>query len=240
MSHLPLDPVHRVLLPRLLLVADGFAAGRPGMEAAEVRDIVRASVEAGVAWVLLRDHGASGEGFEREATRLVDELRSIEPSIIISLGRYADLAHELGTGVHTGREGPSVEAAREKVGLVQPVGYSAHSVEEAAAEARHGADYILLGPVYATKSHPGWPALGTGVLAEAAEAAGHVPVYALGGVTPENAPACRECGAYGVAVLSGILDAPAERVLDYLHAMRPERREAEGEDGGDGGFGIGD
>jgi thiamine-phosphate pyrophosphorylase len=221
MSHPPLDPVHRVLLPRLLLVADGFAAGRPGMEAAEVRDVVRAAVEAGVAWVLLRDYGASGESFEREATQLVDELRSIEPSIIISLGRHADLARELGTGVHTGRDGPSVEVAREKVGLVQPVGYSAHSVEEASAEARNGADYILLGPIYRTKSHPGWPALGTGTLADAADAAGHVPVYALGGVTPECVRACREAGAYGVAVLSGILDGPADRVLDYLRAMRP-------------------
>jgi len=214
-------PVHRVLLPRLLLVADGFVAGRADMPAEEVRSRVRQAVEAGVAWVLLRDHGAEEDHFAMEAAAMVDDLRTIEPSIILSIGRHVEMARALGTGVHTGREGPGVAEAREVIGLTQPVGYSAHAGEEAAAEARAGADYILLGPVFETRSHPGWPPLGTGALADAAHAAGAVPVYAIGGVTPERAPACREAGAYGVAVLGGILDAPATRVGEYLAALRP-------------------
>jgi thiamine-phosphate pyrophosphorylase len=216
------DLVHRVILPRLVLVADGFASGRADMGGAGVRACARAAVEAGVAWVILRDYAAEEASFASEAETLVDELRTIEPSIIVSVSRHLALAHALGAGVHTGREGPSVAEARAAVGPVQPVGYSAHAPGEAATEAAAGADYVMLGPVYQTASHPGWPALGTGALAEAAEAAGGVPVYAIGGVTPENAPACREAGAYGVAVLRGILDGPVqERVGEYLRALRP-------------------
>jgi thiamine-phosphate pyrophosphorylase len=216
------DIVHRVILPRLVLVADGFATGRGAMTGEEVRFVVRSAVEAGVAWVILRDHGADHDAFESAAASLIEELRAIEPSIILSLSRHLTLAHTFGAGVHTGREGPSVAEARAAIGPVHPVGYSAHAAEEAAAEGAAGADYVMVGPIYQTATHPGWPALGAGVLAEAAEAAGDVPVYAIGGVTPERVAECREAGAYGVAVLGGILDGPVgERVGAYLRALRP-------------------
>ncbi len=210
-----------MILPRLLLVADGFAAGREGMEAEYVRERVRQAVEAGVAWVLLRDHGAGEEDFAIAALELAAELRGIEPSLILSIGRHLDLAKALDAGVQAGRDGPPISEAREVLGPLQPVGYSAHDVGEATEQAAAGADYVLLGPIYMTATHPDWPALGTGVLTDAAAATGEARVYAIGGVTPERVPACREAGAYGVAVLGGILDAPAERVGEYLGALRP-------------------
>jgi thiamine-phosphate pyrophosphorylase len=220
-TSVPLDPFHRVVLPRLLLVADGFAGGRDEMSGEQVRVRVRQAVEAGVAWVLLRDYGVADDDFAGAAFDLVAELRAIEPSLILSVGRHLELANALDAGVQTGRDGPSISEVREAIGPLHPVGYSAHDAGEAAAEAEAGADYILLGPVYQTTTHPGWPALGIEALSDAAQVAGPVPVFAIGGVTPALVPACRAAGAFGVAVLGGILDAPVERVGEYMRALRP-------------------
>ena len=63
-----------------------------------------------------------------------------------------------------------------------------------------GADYLIFGSVFPTRSHPdrapqGWEAL------RAVCASSRVPVYAIGGVTAENAEMCLEAGACGVAVI---------------------------------------
>jgi thiamine-phosphate diphosphorylase len=217
------DPFHAVILPRLVLVADRFASGRPGMPADAVRARVREAVHAGVAWVHLRDYGADDAAFAAAAPRFADELRELEPSLMLSVSRRADLARALGAGVHTGRGGPHVAEARAAVGPLQPVGYSAHDPEEACAAAEEGADYVYLGPIYSTTSHPDRPPLGLEVLREACLAAQPVPVYAIGGITPERAAAVHAAGAYGAAVLRGVLDAPdaGAAVAAFLRALRP-------------------
>jgi thiamine-phosphate pyrophosphorylase len=188
------------------------------MQAADVRARVRAAVEAGVEWVLLRDHGASDAEAAREAGPFVEALRAIRPPLVVSVVRRLALARALGAGLHTGAGGFSVAEARGGGGPGLPVGYSAHTPGEARMAAGQGADYVFLSPIFPTRSHPDRPALGPDALRATA---GLLPTYALGGVTPERVPAVIAAGAHGVAVLSGVLDAPdvPAAVGAYLRAL---------------------
>lgn len=85
-----------------------------------------------------------------------------------------------------------------------------------------GSVFVTISPVASTETKPGYgPALGVAGVREAVEAAGDMPVYALGGVTPENARSFVEAGAYGVAVMGSVLraDDPKAVVRAYLAAL---------------------
>lgn len=202
--------------PRLLLVADGFAAGRPEMDAAGVQRRTRDLVEAGVGFVLLRDHAADAPAFAAAADALARDLRTARPDVRLAVSGHLDVALGIGAGVHVGRRGPALEAAR----AAAFVGVSAHSATQARRAATAGAAYATLSPVFETATHPETPPLGLGPVRLAARAAG-LPVFALGGVTAPRAGRAREAGAHGVAVLSGLLfawDAP-RTVRAYLDAL---------------------
>jgi thiamine-phosphate diphosphorylase len=106
-------------------------------------------------------------------------------------------------GVHLPRSGVPVERARVLVRDGALVGTSTHTVEEAQAAAAAGADYVFLGNIWETASHPGRPALGVGALAESRAA----PVIAIGGVTAERSALAAAAGAAGVAAIRALWDA---------------------------------
>ena len=112
----------------------------------------------------------------------------------------------------------SVEQARV-VAPKLPLGASVHSVEEALAAARAGADWVVAGHVYSTPSHPGQPGRGIELVSAITDAT-TIPCIAIGGIRPEHLPALRAAGAHGVAVIRGIWDASdAERAaFDYVSA----------------------
>lgn len=115
----------------------------------------------------------------------------------------ADVARALeAQGLHLPADSLPTDAARRLMGNAW-VGRSAHSSAEARAGAADGADYVMLGPIWATASHPDRVPLGLQVIVEAAPA----KVIAIGGVTPERVAECRAAGAYGVAVLSAAWEA---------------------------------
>jgi thiamine-phosphate pyrophosphorylase len=113
------------------------------------------------------------------------------------------------TGVHLAASG-DVPSARAVVGPEALVGKSAHTAAEARDAAGAGADFVVVGPVFATPSKaPFGPPLGLDTLRAACTAAAPVPVFAIGGVTPERARACRDAGAHGVAAQSALMSAGA-------------------------------
>jgi thiamine-phosphate pyrophosphorylase len=79
-----------------------------------------------------------------------------------------------------------------------------------------GADFLVVGSIYETSSHPGQPAAGP-ELVRLAAGFGR-PVIAIGGVTPEHAPELRAAGAYGVAAIRALWQAadPAAATLAML------------------------
>ena len=190
-------------MPRLLLIADGFAAGRPELDAEAIRDRALACVEAGVPWVSLRDHAAPPDVFAEAAEAFAAELTRARPGTALSVHGRLDVARALGAGLHVGQRGANVEDA-VAAGLGGAVGVSCHSATAAVRAARAGADYVTVSPVWRTRTHPDAEPAGIDVLRLAAERSG-VPVLALGGITPPRARIGRIVGAHGAAAISGLL-----------------------------------
>jgi thiamine-phosphate pyrophosphorylase len=92
------------------------------------------------------------------------------------------------------------------------IGFSAHSVAESVEAEREGANYLFAGSIFPTASHPEAVAAGTGLLEECV-AACRIPVLAIGGVTAERIGDVMRTGAYGVAVIRAVWNAP-----DPVHA----------------------
>ncbi len=125
-------------------------------------------------------------------------------------------------GVHLRSDSLSVKEARARLGADYLIGKSVHSPREAFQSAQDGADFVVLGPVYETpsKREYGSP-LGVGALREAGQRC-HIPLYAIGGMTPSRVRQVMEAGAFGVAAISSIVHAssPRETVKQYAARLR--------------------
>ena len=99
-----------------------------------------------------------------------------------------------------------------------------HSFDAAKERETEGADFVTYSPIYPTASKPGYgPAVGTASLAEVVEGV-RVPVFALGGITPARVSECLTAGAFGVAVMSGVMSpkgagGQAKRYLDFFNKV---------------------
>lgn len=199
-------------IPRLHAFTDARVLADPdlGRKAAAI-----AAIGPGAA-VHLRDRTATTAALAEFGRRLGALVRPAESALIVN-GR-ADLAAALGAqGLQLGGDDLGVEVAR-RVFSKGWIGRSVHSVDEARRAVDEGADFLVVGNVYATPSHPGREPIGPKVLKECA-ALGR-PVIAIGGVTKESAPACRDAGAYGVAAIRALWDAddPYAAGLELLAA----------------------
>lgn len=94
------------------------------------------------------------------------------------------------------------------------VGCSAHSGASARMAQAAGADFLLFGPIFDTPSKRQYgPAQGLARLAEICQST-RLPVFAVGGLTPENAPDCLAAGAHGIAGVSAFRD--GERLAEIV------------------------
>jgi thiamine-phosphate pyrophosphorylase len=162
------------------------------------------AARAGVDWIQLREKDLPGRSL---AELLREALRRVPAGCRIVLNDRLDVACALGAGgVHLGRESLSVEDARRLArgrGATQDflVGASTHSLAAALSAEKAGADYLVFGPVYATPSKAQYgPPQGIERLREVCHAVS-LPVLAIGGITVENARACLEAGAAGIAAI---------------------------------------
>jgi thiamine-phosphate pyrophosphorylase len=179
-----------------MLVTDRRLAGD---ERALVR-AVAAAVEGGVNAVQLREKDLG----TRPLARLAGALReAIAGGALLIVNGNAEVAAGA-DGLHLPEDAP-YERPEGRL-----VGRSVHSVAAAVSAAREGADYVIIGPIYETPSHPGHSPGGPKLIADVANAVG-VPVIAIGGVTAERAREVMTAGASGVAVVSAILGAPSPR-----------------------------
>ncbi|MBL8863419.1 MAG: thiamine phosphate synthase [Planctomycetes bacterium] len=171
------------------------------------------AIEAGLDSILLREPAFS----DRETLDLARGLRALlGPRGWLGIHDRVHLAEAAGAdGVHVGFRSLAAREARAIAAPTIAVGFSAHAHD--APEARAGADYLLFGPLFATPSKAGLLApVGLETLARAVQAS-PVPLWAVGGITPDNAAALSACGAAGVAVRAAVLGArdgkPATRAL---------------------------
>jgi thiamine-phosphate diphosphorylase len=96
------------------------------------------------------------------------------------------------------------------------IGRSVHDDREAEAAIAEGADFLFVGSVYPSTSHPGWPAAGLDLVRRTARLG--KPVIAIGGMNAARAAEACAAGAYGVAAISALWDAadPAAAALALL------------------------
>jgi thiamine-phosphate pyrophosphorylase len=165
-------------------------------------------LRTGVPWVQIREKDLPVRGLmgiTRTAVRARGALVKEDQTRILVNDR-CDVAWAAGAaGVHVGEESlpiPPLVKARQARGSAEfLVGASCHSAEGAVKAAEEGADYIFFGPIFETpaKARFGAPQ-GLAKLAQVCEAV-PIPVIAIGGITIENAPACRGAGAAGIAAI---------------------------------------
>jgi len=188
---------------RLLMVTD---------EELEPEQTLAAATEAcrlGVRALQLRMRKLPG----RELFHLARRLREATEGARIIVNERLDVALAAGAdGVHCPERGfPVAEARRLAPGMI--VGASVHSPEAALRAQEAGAHYVVLGPIFATRSKPHIEPLGLEVLEEVARKLA-VPLFAIGGIDPERAALCRERGAFGVAAISAL--SRAERLGETI------------------------
>jgi thiamine-phosphate pyrophosphorylase len=134
----------------------------------------------------------------------------------------ADISQLAGaSGVHLGQDDLSVSAARQVVGNEGVIGLSTHNLKQFEAAVDSGADYIAVGPVFATsgKQNPD-PVVGVDFIRTVRKLTSK-PIVAIGGITLERVREVTNAGADSVAVISDILKAknPAARVRQYLEIL---------------------
>ena len=202
-------------LPRLHAFTDAALLSHPelGLRAAAI-------AAAGSAVALhARAHGAGGALLAKAAQRLLSLARPPEASVFVN--SRSDVAAAVGAhGVQLGRADLAPADARQ---IIRGwIGCSIHTPEEAAAAIKEGADFLVVGTVYESASHPGRPAAGLDLVRRTSRLG--LPVIAIGGITPARAPEVREAGAYGVAAIRALWEAPdpAAAALELLGPWLPD------------------
>lgn len=181
-------------------------------------DALRRAVAGGIDAIQVREKGRPAEALLSEAQA---SLAVGCPCVLIN--DRVDVALAVGAaGVHLPARGLPVPVARRLAPRSQGwlLGVSVHSVAEALAAARAGADYVTFGHVFQTQSKPGLPPQGVDALRRVV-AATPVPVLAIGGISPENIGALLETGCGGVAVIRAVLgaDDPGRAAAALRQAM---------------------
>jgi thiamine-phosphate pyrophosphorylase len=177
-----------------------FVADRGGMARA-----LDGALAGGADVFQLRDKDASDD--ELLAADDGARERCHAAGALFVLNDRPDLAAACGAdGVHVGQDDAPVQRAREQVGPDAIVGLSTHSMQQAQSGCRSGADYIAVGPVHATPTKEGRPAIGVEPVKYAA-AHVSVPWFAIGGIDAATVAAVVKAGARRIVVVRAIADA---------------------------------
>lgn len=177
------------------------SAGRSTLE------VVAALVEAGCRAVQLREKELS----KREYYLLARQVRRVARDVLLICNDHLDVAQAVGAdGVHLGQDDLPVAVARALAPELL-VGASAHSLEQALAARRAGADYVNIGPIFPTRTkREGARPLGVEALELIAPHL-DLPFTVMGGINEGNIDVVLRRGARRVAVVSAVTAAPDVR-----------------------------
>ena len=204
-------------LPVVMLVTDRHARGERNLE-----EIVAAAVDGGVNVVQLREKDLPGAELYHLAARLRE---AVGTRALLLVNERIDVALAAGAdGVQLGADGIPCEVAR---GLLPDklIGRSVHDTARAAEAVAQGADLLLVGTMFASRSHPGTPPNGPTLLRKIMSMT-PAPLIGIGGITASNAAQVIGAGASGVAVISEIVAAldpreAAARLVAAVHEAWP-------------------
>ena len=165
----------------------------------DVLGVAGRALQGGVSAILVRrPHATAREIFDitrqlRPATRQLGCHLLVSDRVDVALAAEAD-------GVHLGARSLPITATRRVLPKEMLLGRSTHDLDEIASVEQEGADYVFLGPIFESESHPGTVGLGLEHLREAVLRAG-IPIVAIGGITERNAELVGRTAAAGAAAI---------------------------------------
>jgi thiamine-phosphate pyrophosphorylase len=179
--------------------------------------VAEALVKGGVDLIQLRGKKQSID----ELIDLAEKLRELtaRSGTPLIVNDYAEVVSKVPVeGVHVGQDDDSIEVARRKAGRAVVVGKSTHSLEQARAAQREGADYIGFGPIFATPTKQDYEPIGLKDIKQA-HLDVNLPIFCIGGIKIDNLKEVIAAGARRVAIVSGLLKAP-----DIANCARETKR----------------
>ncbi len=193
-------------------------------------DICESALQGGADAIQMREKGLSDRELLDRARRL-RELTRRHGALLIINDRPDIAALADADGVHLGSEDLAPDQARRIVGQHRLIGGTAHCIEEAVAAIDRGADYLGVGPMFASPTKPSVPVRGPSLLVEIAAALPEDirrerPLVAIGGITAENVSSLR-----GSAPMVPVQVAVCQSVIaaaDVEAAAREVRRRLDG------------
>ena len=190
-----------VRLPPLYAIVDPLDTERDPVALAD------AMLAGGARLLQLRLKAATSRELLRVAEVIRERARGRGATFLVN--DRPDVARAVDAdGVHLGQDDLPVAAARHILGPGRLIGLSTHDLAQLRAAEAEGADYVAVGPVYATQSKAAALAPRGLDLVQAARAASSLPIVAIGGITLDTAPAVRAAGADSVAMIAALVRAP--------------------------------
>ncbi|MGI8469281.1 MAG: thiamine phosphate synthase [Pyrinomonadaceae bacterium] len=172
-------------------------------------------IAGGASVIQLRDKRAAPKDFYESAKACVEFAKSKNVKIIINDRVDIALAAKA-DGVHLGQNDLPPENARKILGDKAIIGFSTHSILQAAEAARLPIDYIAVGPIFATFSKENADAIvGLENLKKVREKIGDFPLVAIGGINFENAESVLQSGADSLAIIGAILN-PTDKISENV------------------------
>jgi thiamine-phosphate pyrophosphorylase len=205
--------VHGLKLGLYVITYTDPASGRNHL------DVARAALEGDADVIQLRAKELGGREMFNLASRIGDMAGESRGGCLFIVNDRIDIAQAAGAdGVHLGQGDISASAARSLIGEEMIMGISATTVEEAMAAQANGADYLGVGPVFATPSKADAVAPigleGLSMIREAVD----LPIVAIGGIAEENTRQVMAAGADGIAVISAVTG--AEHMSEAVRRLR--------------------
>ena len=183
-------------------------------------DTIHDLLDVGVSAIQLREKDLSDTEFIKLAESLCQLCHTYSAQLFIN--SRLKIAMKVGAdGLHLPGDSASVRKVIEETNRHFIIGSSVHTLAEAKQREMEGADFITYSPIYPTLSKPGYgPVVGLDGLRNVTEGI-NIPVFALGGVTSERVSECLNAGAYGIAVMSGVMSPEngAQQAKMYLQQL---------------------
>jgi thiamine-phosphate pyrophosphorylase len=202
-----------LVVPRLYPILDAGCF-------ADAAEMFLAAEEFASGITLLQYRNKSGNA--RQMLVQARELRTrLGANVKLIMNDRADLCLAAGfDGLHVGQDDLSPESARLIIGNERWLGVSTHNSEQLAEADKTSADYLAIGPIFATssKSNPD-PVVGLEGLRQARKIT-RKPLVAIGGITRANARSVIDAGADSVAVISDLLLDPRKSAEEFLRLLR--------------------
>ncbi len=210
-------PRPRIPFPTLCLVTDLAVVEN---DVTRLVDAVSDAVGGGVNMVQIRAPELSDSEFDGLVCSAAEVIGGRATTIINPSGRAPRLHRGIDGVQLSENASTNIADVRALYGKDALIGRSVHSVSAARDAAHSDADYLVLGTIFASKSHPGGAWHGSEIIRQVTSES-ELPIVGIGGITVENVGEVMRAGAHGIAVIRAILgaDDPKAAALELRQTM---------------------